>query len=77
MPKARLPAGPAADLGGVGQSACSGADGWRPACLQAELREKLGAMYSVSDSQNVFVFGFRTQVQAGAHLARTAAAGRH
>ena len=30
---------------------------------QAELKEKLSKMYNVNDVQNVFVFGFRTQVR--------------
>ncbi len=31
--------------------------------VQAELKEKLAKMYDVRDPQNVFVFGFRTQVR--------------
>lgn len=30
--------------------------------MQAELKEKLTKMYDVRDTNNVFVFGFRTQV---------------
>ena len=30
--------------------------------LQAELKEKLAQMYDTRDPQQVFVFGFRTQV---------------
>ena len=41
---------------------------------QAELREKLAGMYSVSDAQNVFVFGFRTQVSCLLQAARLQAA---
>ena len=45
--------------------------------VQAELREKLAAMYSVSDAQNVFVFGFRTQASCKFCLpCVTGAAGR-
>ena len=33
------------------------------ASVQAELKEKLAKMYDVRDPQNVFVFGFRTQVR--------------
>ena len=33
-------------------------------CPQAELKEKLQSMYDVKDTQNVFLFGFRTQVGA-------------
>ena len=31
--------------------------------MQAELKEKLAKMYDVRDPQQVFCFGFRTQVQ--------------
>ncbi|KAK9805374.1 hypothetical protein WJX73_008016 [Symbiochloris irregularis] len=37
----------------------------RPNVPKAELREKLGTMFDVRDSQNVFVFGFRTQFGGG------------
>ena len=33
--------------------------------VQAELKEKLAKMYDVRDPQQVFVFGFRTQVCSG------------
>jgi Ribosomal protein S24e len=31
--------------------------------LQTEIQEKLAKMYSVRDPQQIFVFGFRTQVK--------------
>jgi ribosomal protein S24E len=35
----------------------------RPNVPKTEIREKLTKMYDVRDVNNVFIFGFRTQVQ--------------
>jgi len=37
----------------------------RPNVPKAEIREKLSKMYDVRDVNNIFIFGFRTQVRIG------------
>lgn len=39
----------------------------RPNVPKAEIREKLAKMYDVRDINNIFVFGFRTQVTTRSH----------